>query len=207
MIFTLKEFHMSRSKTLALMSSLAMIGAFAACGGSHEPDPAVEPMAVEPIEEPAPEPAAASASTELQGREGSGISGRITFTASTDGVTYTAEVSGLSGAGSHGFHIHETGDCSAADFTSAGGHFNPTGAIHGGPNDSEHHAGDLGNIESGADGAGTLSGSSAMLSVDDGANSVVGRAVILHEGQDDLTSQPTGDAGGRLACGVIQAGV
>lgn len=105
----------------------------------------------------------------------------------------------------HGFHIHESGDCTAADFTSAGGHFNPTNAPHGGPDDAEHHAGDLGNIEIGEDGTGTLDLASSMLTLDAGAtNSAVGKAVILHAGQDDLETQPTGDAGARLACGVVQ---
>jgi Cu-Zn family superoxide dismutase len=200
---------MLRSKTLALLFSLLVLVAFAACGGGaghddHAAEPAAESDAATSMPEPT-EPAAATASAELQGRAGSGISGRITFTATADGASYVATVSGLEGAGAHGFHIHETGDCSAEDFTSAGGHFNPTGAIHGGPMDAEHHAGDLGNIDIVADGSGSLTGSSSMISLGDGPNSVIGRAVILHAGQDDLVSQPTGDAGGRLACGVIQA--
>ena len=87
---------------------------------------------------------------------------------------------------------------------SAGGHFNPTGAPHAGPMAAMHHAGDLGNIEIGANGKGDLDITSTMLTVAPGPNSVVGRSVIFHEKADDMTTQPTGNAGGRLACGVIQ---
>lgn len=116
-----------------------------------------------------------------------------------------ADVSGPSGAGVHGFHVHEIGDCSAADFTSTGGHFNPTEAPHAGPDSDPRHAGDLGNLEIEDDGTGSLELDSTMLSLDPAAPGyVVGRGVILHEGEDDLESQPTGAAGGRLACGVVE---
>lgn len=133
---------------------------------------------------------------------GAPISGSLLFASEDGRVLITAEVEGAP-PGPHGLHIHEIGDCSAEDFTSAGGHFNPTDAAHGGPTDDERHAGDLGNIEIGPDGAGSLEISSDLLTLDDGPSSVIGRAVILHAGADDLTSQPTGAAGGRLACGVI----
>jgi Cu-Zn family superoxide dismutase len=106
--------------------------------------------------------------------------------------------------GTHGLHLHEKGDCSAADATSAGGHFNPTSMPHAGPMDAQHHAGDLGNIEIKADGTGHLEIFSEMLTVSAGPNSVVGRSVVFHEKADDLKTQPTGNAGGRLGCGVIQ---
>lgn len=165
---------------------------------------------------PAPEPAAAPApmemqmdtvATTLQAREGSTVAGTVTFSQEGDGpVKIVAEVSGVTGSGEHGFHIHEKGDCSAPDFTSAGGHFNPGETIHGGPMDPEHHAGDLGNIEIGEDGTGRLEISSDMLTLGEGPNSIIGRSVILHEKSDDLVSQPTGAAGGRIACGVIGGG-
>ena len=105
--------------------------------------------------------------------------------------------------GTHGLHIHEKGDCSDPEGKSAGGHFNPGAMDHAGPMDEKHHAGDLGNIEVKADGTGDLKIASKMLTVKEGPNSVVGRAVIFHEKADDLKTQPTGNAGGRLACGVI----
>lgn len=165
---------------------------------------------------PPPEPAAAPApmmqmmlalDTELHGAEGSGVTGKVSFTQENDGpLKIVAEVSGVTPGGQHGFHIHETGDCSAPDFTSAGGHFNPTDTVHGSPTDADHHAGDLGNIEIGEDGTGRLEISSDKLSLGPGPNSILDRAIILHEKADDMVSQPTGDAGGRIACGVIELG-
>jgi len=128
--------------------------------------------------------------------------GLVSFTQEADGVKIVAHIIGAP-VGTHGLHVHDIGDCSAADFTSAGGHFNPTDAPHGGPEDGERHAGDLGNIVIGEDGNGHLELVSQMLSLYDGDNAVIGRAVILHEKADDLVSQPTGAAGARLACGVV----
>jgi Cu-Zn family superoxide dismutase len=142
----------------------------------------------------------------MKGKAGSKISGTVTFTETANGVAVTAHLTGIEGSGPRGFHLHETGNCSAADFSSAGGHFNPTGAAHGAPDSPEHHAGDLGNVEVGADGTVHLERVSTMLTVASGPNSVVGRAVILHEKADDLTTQPTGNAGGRVACGVVISG-
>ena len=193
---------------LRILCLLVLVFAVA-CGGGNTEDSGYETTEPETQEAETQEaaPAIKVATATLQGQEGSNISGTVTFTQSPDGgaVTIQAEVRGMDGAGMHGFHIHETGDCTAADFTSAGGHFNPTNAPHGGPDDAEHHAGDLGNIEIGADGTGTLDLASSMLTLDAGApNSTVGKAVILHAGEDDLETQPTGDAGARLACGVVQ---
>jgi len=130
------------------------------------------------------------------------VSGMLMFAQQGDSVTVTAHVEGAP-PGTHGLHIHDVGDCSAEDFTSAGGHFNPTDAPHGSPSDEERHAGDLGNIEIGEDGSGHLELTSTMITLSEGPNSVVGRGVILHEKADDLVSQPTGAAGSRLACGVV----
>ncbi|HEY7412274.1 MAG TPA: superoxide dismutase family protein [Vicinamibacteria bacterium] len=129
------------------------------------------------------------------------VSGTITFEKTAAGVKVTGSVSGLE-AGPHGFHVHEFGDCSAPDFTSAGSHFNPAGHPHGAPGDAKRHAGDLGNLAAGGDGTATVDHTDTVLSLD-GAHAVVGRAVIVHAKADDLKTQPTGDAGGRLACGVI----
>lgn len=149
--------------------------------------------------------AATEAVAVLDPTEGNDVRGRVTFSDSPDGVRIVAEVSGLS-EGMHGFHIHETGDCSAPDASSAGGHFNPNDDPHGAPDApaEERHAGDLGNLEAGANGAARYERVDTQVQMS-GPASIVGKAVIVHAGQDDFTTQPTGDAGGRLACGVIEA--
>jgi Cu-Zn family superoxide dismutase len=165
-----------------------------------------EPVAQEPeppppvVEAPAPLVAVA----ELQSTADLSITGMVSFTQTEAGVAIMAHIEGAP-PGPHGLHVHEMGDCSAEDFKSAGGHFNPTGAPHGAPTDTERHAGDLGNMEIGEDGGGHFELDSDLLTVEEGPNSVVGRGVILHEKADDLVSQPTGAAGARLACGVVEA--
>jgi Cu-Zn family superoxide dismutase len=132
---------------------------------------------------------------------GNNVTGSVTFTKSGDVVKVVADVAGLT-PGKHGFHIHEFGDCSSSDGSSAGGHFNPTHKQHGAPDASDRHAGDLGNIEADASGKAHLEWSDKVMKLS-GADSIVGHAVIVHEKDDDLKTQPTGNAGGRLACGVI----
>lgn len=189
------------NRPLALV--LTLLGA-AALACAPKPEPVPEPAPAAPAPAPVtPAPVAVVAHAVLQ--SGSGVGGTVTFTEQGGSVTVEAHLTGVT-AGDHGFHVHETGDCSTADYKSAGGHFNPTAAPHGAPSDASHHAGDLGNIAIAADGSGTLSISSAMLSVAAGPNSVMGKAVIVHEKADDMKTQPTGDAGGRIACGVIEAG-
>jgi Cu-Zn family superoxide dismutase len=150
-------------------------------------------------------PAAASAADRavavLQPSSGSGVSGTVWFTETPAGVKVSAQIKGLA-AGPHGFHVHEFGDCSAPDATSAGGHFNPTGDPHAGPDASKRHVGDLGNVEAKADGTAALEREDKHLKLK-GAHAIVGHAVIVHAKADDLKTQPTGDAGGRLACGVV----
>ncbi len=133
----------------------------------------------------------------------SGVSGTVTFTKAEGGVRVQAQLKGLK-PGDHGFHIHEFGDCSAPDGASAGGHFNPAGAPHAGPHDPQRHTGDMGNVTAGADGGASVDYVDTQASFE-GANDVLGRGVIVHEKGDDLKTQPTGNAGGRLACGVIGA--
>jgi Cu-Zn family superoxide dismutase len=183
---------------LALILTISALGVGCAQEETAAPVPETTPVA-----EPEPMPAA-SATADFASKDGE-IQGTATFTEDEGGVEIHVAVEGAP-PGTHGFHIHEVGDCSADDFTSAGGHFNPGGAPHGGPGDAERHAGDLGNIEIGEDGSGHLGLTSDLLTVTAGDNSVVGRGVILHADADDLESQPTGAAGGRLACGVIAAG-
>ncbi len=127
--------------------------------------------------------------------------GTVTFTKTDDAVQVVADVTGLT-PGEHGFHIHEFGDCSATDATSAGGHFNPTHKPHGAPDAAERHVGDLGNLEADASGKAHLEWKDKVMKLT-GEDSIVGHAMIVHQKADDLKTQPTGNAGGRVACGVI----
>jgi superoxide dismutase, Cu-Zn family len=137
----------------------------------------------------------------LSSTTGHNVSGTVTFAKVEGGVKIVADVAGLT-PGKHGFHIHEFGDCSAPDAMSAGGHFNPHHMQHGAPDASVRHAGDFGNLEADDSGKAHYERMDAMISLA-GADSIVGHAVIVHEKVDDLKTQPTGNAGARVACGVI----
>jgi Cu-Zn family superoxide dismutase len=129
------------------------------------------------------------------------ISGTVTFTKVGRGLQVQAEIRGLA-PGKHGFHIHEFGDCSSPDAMSAGAHFNPGMMPHAGPMSTKRHVGDLGNIEADSSGRARYDVIDPAMSFY-GPNSILGRSVIVHEKADDLRSQPAGDAGARIACGVI----
>ena len=136
----------------------------------------------------------------LHPASGSQVMGTVTFTKTGDTVQVVADITGLT-PGKHAFHIHEFGDCSAADASSAGSHFNPMKKPHGAPDNAERHAGDMGNLEADSTGKAHLELKDSMLKLS-GENSILGRGVIVHEKVDDW-SQPVGNAGGRQACGVI----
>jgi Cu-Zn family superoxide dismutase len=138
----------------------------------------------------------------LHPTSGNKVSGTVTFAPMAGGVQVHAEISGLT-PGKHGFHIHEFGDCSAADGSSAGGHFNPTGQPHAGPDATARHEGDMGNIEADASGTAKLDYVDHQISLGEDAKSAIGRSVVVHAKPDDLKTQPSGDAGARIACGVI----
>lgn len=142
---------------------------------------------------------------ELHAASGSQVSGTVTFTQEGARVVVVADVQGLPPNSSHGFHIHERGDCSAPDASSAGGHFNPDNHPHGGPSSPMRHAGDLGNLEANANGRAYKRMVVDNISLGTGPNSVLNRGVIVHEKLDDYTSQPSGNAGVRVACGQIVA--
>lgn len=145
------------------------------------------------------------ATSTLSATKGSIVAGELSFAPINQGVQVTGTLSGLDAGSSHGFHIHETGDCSAPDGTSAGGHFNPSGSEHGRVGSTTHHAGDTDNIVADADGMAMVDNRLEGATLGDGApTDIVGKGVIVHAGVDDYTSQPTGDAGARLACGVIK---
>lgn len=155
---------------------------------------------VKPVEAP---PAPTKAQALLKAGKDSKVKGMIHFTEENGKMKIETMVEGLK-AGPHGFHIHEVGDCSAADFSSAGGHFNPAQGSHGSHEGSARHAGDLGNLI-----ADKKKKANATIVVEGlsmaGANSIIGKAVVIHQDKDDLKSQPAGNSGKRLACGVIEA--
>jgi Cu-Zn family superoxide dismutase len=119
-----------------------------------------------------------------------------------DGIQIVADLDGLS-PGSHGFHIHEKGDCSGDDASLAGGHFNPTNAKHGGPDSAERHVGDLGNVIADKNGHAHYERLDKIISLK-GPNSIIGRSVVIHSKEDDYKTQPAGNSGERIACGVIK---
>jgi Cu-Zn family superoxide dismutase len=146
-----------------------------------------------------------NAVAELHPASGSQVTGTVTFTQEGNRVTIVADVQGLLPNTSHGFHIHERGDCSAPDAMSAGGHFNPEHHPHAGPNTAMRHAGDLGNLEANANGRAYKRMTVDNITLGPGPTNVIGRGVIVHEKLDDYTTQPTGNAGARIACGQIVA--
>jgi Cu-Zn family superoxide dismutase len=148
-------------------------------------------------------PAAPTSAVALvQGTGDNKVSGTVRFTQSDGKIVVVADLQGLT-PGKHGFHIHEFGDATSKDGSSAGGHFNPMGASHGGHDAAHHHAGDLGNIEAGADGKAHLELTLDDITLTDGPTAIVGRSVVVHAKEDDLTSQPAGNAGARIGVGVI----
>ncbi len=140
----------------------------------------------------------------LQPTKGNTAEGTMTFAQERDKVLIKGQFTGLT-PGAHGFHIHEKGDCSAPDGTSTGGHFNPYGKPHGDPAKPNHHAGDLPMLVAGADGTARFTALMDGISLEYGPGNIMGRAVIIHAMPDDFTTQPTGNSGARVACGVIKA--
>lgn len=143
-----------------------------------------------------------TATATLSPTSGSTAAGTVTFTQRGDGAV-DVEVS-LTGVpeGVHGFHIHEKGDC-GDNGNAAGGHYNPTSTSHGAPSDDPHHAGDFGNVTADPQGNVHTRFTTRSITVAAGPNTAVGHAVILHANPDDLKTQPSGNAGARIACGVV----
>lgn len=133
--------------------------------------------------------------------EGNKVKGYVSFEKDGKGVRMIANIEGLT-PGMHGFHVHEFGDCSSSDANSAGGHYNPSDMPHSGPTAEKRHMGDLGNIEADKSGRAKLEVTDKMMGLE-GPHSIVGRSVVVHAKADDFKTQPTGDSGARVACGVI----
>lgn len=171
-------------KTTTILSAATAALLLNACAGTTAGNPAARAM--------------------LEARSGSQAAGTVTLTPGSDRVRIEARVSGLT-PGEHGFHIHESGDCSAADASSAKGHFNPAGKAHGHHGGSEHHAGDMPNLVADASGHASLVAELAQLSLTEGGSGIIGRSVVIHADPDDYKSQPAGNSGKRVACGTIRA--
>jgi Cu-Zn family superoxide dismutase len=148
-------------------------------------------------------PSGPTAVTDLAPTAGNTAKGTVTFRSQGDKVAVVARVSGLA-PGQHGFHIHEKGDCSSADATSAGGHFNPLNKPHAHPSVADRHAGDMPMLVADASGNATLEVTLDTITIGSGAADIVGRAVVVHKDPDDFKTQPTGNSGARVACGVIR---
>ncbi len=132
------------------------------------------------------------------------VSGTVTFAYTSDNkIKITASISGLDPKGVHAIHIHEFGDCSSSDGISAGGHYNPDLHDHAGPDSQHRHAGDLGNLTADEFGVAQYELLVDNISLSGKRNPVIGRSIIIHAGSDDYKTQPTGNAGGRIGCGVI----
>jgi Cu-Zn family superoxide dismutase len=145
---------------------------------------------------------ALTAVADLSPTAGNTVRGTVALTQEAGGVHIVAVLSGLT-PGDHGFHIHQTGDCSAPDAATAGDHFNPAAGTHGAPDAPASHLGDLGNITADASGNARYDRVDTRISLE-GELSVIGRSIVVHAGADDMTSQPAGGSGARTACGVIQ---
>lgn len=186
----------------ALLSLLAL--ALLACGRKEEATPrdAAPPVA----EAPAQAPGAPTAHATLRPTKGNKATGELMLTAEGSSVHVSGQLTGLKPGTEHAIHVHETGDCSAPDASSAGEHFNPTSRPHGHPDTpNEHHAGDMYNVHADEQGTAMVENRASDATVGDGAaGDVVGKSVVLHAKPDDYTTQPSGSSGDRIACGVIQ---
>ncbi|MEH0155487.1 superoxide dismutase family protein [Limibacter armeniacum] len=171
--------------------------------GDHDGDDMKD--AKEVMDEGATTTISKKAMAQLDAKSGSNLTGTVTFTEEGGKVKMEVEVSNVA-PGVHAIHLHEKGDCSSDDGKSAGGHWNPTEEPHGEWGHGEFHMGDIGNLEISEDGKGTLSFETDKWAIggDDAKKDIIGKAVIIHAKADDMKSQPSGAAGDRIGCGVIQ---
>lgn len=204
-----------KALTTAMLIPLAIC---AACGIENQPPAmaAASPAGVPGAAAVAGPGAAASAAPatappsvriNLTSAPGSAVKGDLTLANAGGAVSIRGEITGLSPGKEHGFHVHEVGQCALPDFQSAGGHFNPTKDEHGGPKSKARHLGDIPNIQADANGRATLDFrvEGVTLQDKDGAPTEIhGKAPVVHAMADDYKSQPSGDSGARIACGVIR---
>jgi Cu-Zn family superoxide dismutase len=177
-------------KSFAILAAVAAIASLAGCGGPHHMMHARD--------------GGAGAVATLEPTRGNQTAGTVSFEQQGPNVLVVARVTGLKPNQEHGFHVHEKGDCSSGDGASAGGHFNPNGKPHG-PQHAEHHMGDMPTLKADANGVADARFVLSGVSVGSGPADVVGRSIIVHADPDDYKTQPTGNSGARIACGVIKA--
>jgi Cu-Zn family superoxide dismutase len=191
-----------RTPNLSCLFAAALVAAGCASGADHHADADAH---AEPAAAAAPHPLAelTEAVAVVHPTNGNAAHGWMRFTQTADGMHVTGEIEGLKPNARHAFHVHEFGDCTSGDGKSAGAHYNPEGHPHAGPDASMRHAGDLGNLEADANGVAHYDRTIAGLTVGGEHNPVLGRSVIIHAGEDDFATQPTGNAGDRIGCGVI----
>jgi Cu-Zn family superoxide dismutase len=185
--------------------TFAILATIAAC--STTPSAPATPAPTTPPPPAATAPAvstARGATVTLAPASGSLVSGKLTASPIAGGVRLTGEIGGLPAGSTHAIHIHEKGDCSAADATSAGGHFNPSQQAHGRAGSGPHHGGDMDNIVADANGVARVDVRALGVTLGGGATDIGSRAVVVHAMPDDYATQPAGNAGARVACGVIQ---
>ena len=186
-----KEDNVLESKAPMMILLIAVTTALVSCD------------AVQDLADLLPPPQSARAHAVIGSTSGSEVTGTAVFVQTGDTITLTVEIQNAE-PGLHGVHIHEFGDCSAPDGTSAGGHWNPTNSAHGKWGEGEFHLGDIGNIMVGDDGTGTIELTTDLWELGTGSiRDVVGKGIIVHAGADDFTSQPSGAAGARIGCGAI----
>ena len=195
-----------KATNLGLAIGLALL--LAACS-KEQPASAPQTSDAAPpaaAEQATPAEPASEAAAQIAPTQGNTVTGSVALAQSGEGVHITGSVQGLKPNADFGFHVHEKGDCSAPDGSSAGGHFNPTQAQHGNPASGAHHAGDMVNIHSNGEGIAQVDTTAAGTTLHgDPGTDIMGKAIVVHESADDYTTQPSGNSGKRVACGVIAA--
>ena len=189
----------SVGRRVAGLSLIAAAAALAACAAQPSGDGGANPRTLASVQ------LSSAAGGEPQPNPQSPVQGTLNFSQVRDVVSVNGTLTGLKPNARHAFHVHEKGDCSKPDFSSAGSHFNPNSQPHGAWDGAHHHAGDMPQLMSDAEGRATVSFNTESMQLR-GPNSVIGKAVIVHRDPDDVNAQPVGNAGPRLACGVIKAG-
>jgi Cu-Zn family superoxide dismutase len=189
-VSTLGRFFKENLMRSIVLAAAAVTAALAGCaarpGHGHHGMMMGKPMAV----------------ASLSPTQGNTTTGLVMFHQADGHVMAHARIAGLKPNGEHGFHLHEKGDCASTDGTSAGGHFNPAGAPHG-PQDAAHHAGDMPALKADAHGVADLKFMLQGVTIGSGAADITNRAVVVHANPDDFKTQPTGNSGARIACGVV----